>query len=78
MELEGYLTVVEVAESLGVSGGRIRQFISEGRLQSIKVGNTRLIKRVDLENLEVKKSGRPEVKSPNKATLAKRKSRGGK
>lgn len=77
MKLEGYLTVVEAAEFLNVSGGRIRQFISEGRLDSIKVGNTRLIKKVDLENLEIKKSGRPEVENPNKATLSKRKSRGG-
>jgi excisionase family DNA binding protein len=75
MEIEGYLTVNEAAEFLKVSGGRIRQFISEGRLDSIKVGNTRLIKQVDLENLEIKKSGRPEVEKPNKATLAKRKSR---
>lgn len=76
MGVEGYLTVNEAAEFLNVSGGRIRQFISEDRMPSIKVGNMRLIKKEDLLSFKVKKSGRPEVENPNKATLAKRKSRG--
>ena len=76
MELEGYLTVKEAADYKGVSGGRIRQFIAEGRLASIKVGNTRLIKKADLDGLEIKESGRPRIKNPSKAALAKRKSRG--
>ena len=63
MEIEGYLTVVEAGEILGVTGGRIRQFISEGRLPSIKAGNTRLIKREDLDKLEIKNSGRPKVEN---------------
>lgn len=75
MELEGYLTVVEAAELLGVSGGRIRQYISEGRVESVKVGNTRLIKKESLDKIEIKKSGRPEVDSPSKSTIAKRRSR---
>ena len=75
MEIEGYLTVKEAAEILKVTGGRIRQFIAEGRLNSIKVGTTRLIKREDLERLEIKKTGRPEVSNPSKSAISKRKSR---
>ncbi len=78
MEIEGYLTVVEAAEYLKVSGGRIRQFIGKKRLDSIKVGNTRLIKKDSLDSLEIKKSGRPEIENPTKSALAKRKARSSK
>lgn len=75
MEIEGYLTVKEAAELKNVTGGRIRQFINEGRLPSIKVGTTRLIKEEDLKNLEVKKTGRPEIENPTRSAISKRKSR---
>ena len=39
----GYYTVEEAAEKLGVSGRRIRQFISEGRLGARKVGKQYII-----------------------------------
>ena len=76
MGVAGYLTVNEAAKFLNVSGGRIRQFISEDRFASIKVGNMRLIKKEDLLQFEAKKSGRPEIENPTKSALAKRKSRG--
>lgn len=75
MSVEGYLTVNEAAELAGISGSRIRQFIVEGRLASIKVGNLRLIKKTDLEALELKKNGRPKLENPSKNTLAQRKYR---
>ncbi|HSK73944.1 MAG TPA: helix-turn-helix domain-containing protein [Pyrinomonadaceae bacterium] len=59
MSLEGFLTTKEVAEKLGVSVGRVQQFIAEGRLPAIKVGQTNLVKESDLELVEDRKTGRP-------------------
>lgn len=52
--IEGYLTVKEAAEKLGVSDGRIRQLIAEKRLPSIKIGNSNVIKETDLKLVEVR------------------------
>lgn len=38
MAIGNYLTTEEVAERLGVTTGRVRQFHTEGRLPSVKVG----------------------------------------
>ncbi len=59
MSLEGYLTTKEVAEKLGVSVGRVQQFIAEGRLPATKVGQTNLVKESDLKLVEDRKTGRP-------------------
>lgn len=75
MELQGYLTVNEAGELIGVSGGRIRQFISENRLPSIKVGNLRLVKETDVKKLKDLKTGRPKDEKPSKNALAQRKYR---
>lgn len=74
-QLEGYLTVNEAAERLSVTGGRIRQFIAENRLASIKVGNTRLIKTEDLDTLEIKPSGGQRKEKVTRSALSKRKTR---
>lgn len=58
--IEGYLTTKEVAEKLGVTVGRIRQLVAENRLNALKVGQTNLIKEIDLANVqERKRTGRP-------------------
>jgi excisionase family DNA binding protein len=57
--LEGYLTTKEAAEKLSVSEGRIRQFVAEGRLPAIKVGQTNLVKESDLSLIADRKTGRP-------------------
>ncbi|MDQ3749999.1 MAG: helix-turn-helix domain-containing protein [Acidobacteriota bacterium] len=57
--LEGYLTTKEVAEKLGVSVGRIKQFIVEKRLPATKIGNTNLVKEEDLRLVENRQNGRP-------------------
>jgi excisionase family DNA binding protein len=75
MSIEGYLTVNEAGDLKGVSGSRIRQFISEGRLDSIKVGNLRLVKKTDVEALEIGRTGRPKDENPSKNALAQRKYR---
>ncbi len=57
--LEGYLTTKEAAERLGVSVGRVKQFVAEGRLPAIKVGHTNLIKEKDLKLVGDRQNGRP-------------------
>jgi excisionase family DNA binding protein len=43
------ITSKEAAELLGVVESRVRQIILTNRVRSRKVGNTRLIKRKDIE-----------------------------
>ncbi len=59
MSLEGFLTTKEVAVKLGVSVGRIQQFIAEGRLPATKIGQTNLVKESDLKLVQDRKTGRP-------------------
>lgn len=58
--IDGYLTIREVAERLGVSEGRIRQFVAEKRVETIKVGKSNLIPKAELAKITVHgKAGRP-------------------
>jgi excisionase family DNA binding protein len=66
MSLEGFLTTKEVAERLGVSVGRVQQFIAEGRLPATKIGQTNLVKESDLKLVENRQTGRPPRKKPEK------------
>jgi len=66
MSLKGFLTTKKVAEKLGVSVGRVQQFIAEGRLPATKIGQTNLVKESDLKLVENRKTGRPpKVKGKN-------------
>ncbi len=49
--MKSELTSKEAAELLEVSESRIRQFILANRVRSRKIGNTRLIKRVDIDKI---------------------------
>lgn len=51
MALGDLLTTQEVAELLGVSGGRVRQFVMEGRLKPLdeKIGTALLFPRRTVE-----------------------------
>ncbi len=67
MSLKGFLTTKEVAEKLGVSVGRVQQFIAEGRLPATKIGQTNLVKESDLKLVQDRKTGRPlKVKDENR------------
>lgn len=57
----GYLTAREAGEELGVSARRVRQFIKEGRLNAVKVGNQYLISKEAVFNFKDKprKVGKP-------------------
>ena len=62
--LEGFITTKEAAQILNVSEGRIRQLVAEGRLPAVKVGQTNLVKKSDLEFVkERKRTGRPKKES---------------
>lgn len=73
--LEGYITTKEAAERLGVSQGRIRQLVANGKLPAQKVGQTNLVKETDLSLVENRTTGRPASDNPSKAALAKRRQR---
>lgn len=62
--LEGFITTKEAAQILDISEGRIRQLVAEGRLPAVKVGQTNLVKKSDLELVrERKRTGRPKKES---------------
>jgi excisionase family DNA binding protein len=53
------LTTQQVADRLGVSASRVRQFILEGRLPAIKLGRDNLVREEDLKLVQDRKAGRP-------------------
>lgn len=55
------MTTDEVAEQLGVSGPRVRQFVSEGRLAAERDGRSLLFESADVEAFasQERSSGRP-------------------
>jgi excisionase family DNA binding protein len=59
--LKGYLSAAEVAEELGLTSRRVRQFIKEKRLTAVKVGNMWMVTRESVAAFKGKprKSGKP-------------------
>lgn len=57
--VKGFITTKQAADRLGVSVGRVRQLIAEGRLPAQKVGRDNLIDEKDLELVADRKPGRP-------------------
>lgn len=49
------ITSKEAAELLELTESRIRQFIRDNIVRSRKIGNTRLIKRIDIEKIMLKR-----------------------
>lgn len=64
--IEGYITTKEAAAKLGISVGRVQQFIANGRLPAIKIGHTNLVKESDLKLVENRTNGRPPKTKPKK------------
>jgi excisionase family DNA binding protein len=54
----------EVGRLLGVSGQRVRQLISTGRLRATKMGRDWFVLPADLEPVRERKPGRPKNLSP--------------
>ncbi len=53
------MSVIEVAEKLGISRIRVNQLIVEGRLPAQKVGRSYVIKESDLKLVKDRPTGRP-------------------
>ena len=62
------LTTAQAARILGVTPGRIRQLIVEGRLPARKVGRDLAIWESDLDQVKIRPWGRPYPPKP--ATLS--------
>lgn len=56
------ISVADVAGMFAVSSVRVRQYISEGRLQAQKVGRDFVVRRGDAEKFKPQKHGRPPAK----------------
>ena len=59
MAVDGWLTVLEAAERLGVNRQRVHQFIKAGRLPATKFGPVWMIREADLDLVKDRKPGRP-------------------
>ena len=58
------ITTSDAANLLGVSSSRVRQFILEERLNSVKIGRDQLLKQSDVEAFASKprpRTGRPKT-----------------
>lgn len=51
-------SLIKVAEKLGVSLSRVKQFTAEKRLPATKVGNTNLVREEDLSLVQERQNGR--------------------
>jgi excisionase family DNA binding protein len=69
----GYLTTREAAEKLGVTVGRVQQFVAEGRLPSVKIGRDRFVLESDLALVAERKTGRPPKSKIEAATKVNKK-----
>ena len=57
--MKDLLSTREAAEILKISDARVRQLIYAGRLPAQKIGQMNLIKKVDLELVKNRTTGRP-------------------
>ncbi len=57
--MDELLTTSEAAKKLGVSPGRVRQLVVDGRLPVVKLGRDNLIRAADLALVKERKTGRP-------------------
>jgi excisionase family DNA binding protein len=58
------ISQVEAAEIRGVTRASINELVKRGRLQSIAVGGKVLLYRIEVENFEPDKGGRPAKAKP--------------
>lgn len=59
MNIPPLLTTRQAAQRMGVSHGRVRQLVTQGRLPSVKVGRSRYVKSSDVDGFERRPVGRP-------------------
>jgi excisionase family DNA binding protein len=71
-ETREYITTTEAAALLGVTAGRVRQWIVAGRLASIRPGRDRLVRRADVVALQSRRTQPGPVPDPNGARQRRR------
>lgn len=57
--MDEFLTTSQAAQKLGVSAGRVRQMVVDGRLPVVRLGRDNLIRAADLALVKDRKTGRP-------------------
>jgi excisionase family DNA binding protein len=57
--MDELLTTSQAAKKLGVSAGRVRQMVVDGRLPVVRLGRDNLIRAADLALVKNRKTGRP-------------------
>ncbi len=72
-DLDNLITQAEAARLRGVSREAISDLVARGRLQSVEVAGTRLVRRSEVENFVEKRAGRP----PKQAATTKQASKKG-
>ena len=65
--ISDYVSVSEAAEIKGVTRQRILQYINDGRLPAEKFADVYMIRRQDLDAIELKLPGRPRKGQDGKA-----------
>ncbi|MCA1567208.1 MAG: helix-turn-helix domain-containing protein [Acidobacteria bacterium] len=73
-----HVSVNEAAEIKGVTRQRILQYINDGRLPAQKFADVYMIRRQDLDAVELKPPGRPRTAQAEQALKQGSKKRGGK
>jgi excisionase family DNA binding protein len=63
-----YVSVNEAAEIKGVTRQRILQYINDGRLPAQKFADVYMIRRKDLDAIELKAPGRPRKRETEKVS----------
>lgn len=68
MAIGNYLTCAEVADELGVSKGRVSQFVAEGRLKAHPVGRNLFFERSVVRKFaaQPRETGRPKKSAKNR------------
>ncbi|MGH9897842.1 MAG: helix-turn-helix domain-containing protein [Pyrinomonadaceae bacterium] len=66
--VEEMLTTSEAAKKLGISPGRVRQLVVDGRLPVVRMGRDNFIRAADLALVQKRKTGRPP--KPPTSTIA--------
>jgi excisionase family DNA binding protein len=72
--VDDLLTTGEAAKKLGVSAGRVRQLVVDGRLPVVRLGRDNLIRTADLALVKDRQTGRPRKPSTSERRSVERKS----
>lgn len=73
-----YVSVNEAAEIKGITRQRILQYINDGRLPAQKFADVYMIRRQDLDTIELKSPGRPRKAQGVNSSTRNSKKKGGK